>query len=994
MRLSTTFLLVLAVSAILTSMAAWGITFGTSYDKVSSMALEFTTLAKVYLGEFGTFVSDVLGSNAQLVESILALQRLSGFNRTEETKAEMTRTIGVLVNYTTDATDQTQVQMMAVVNTFASLVSSVVADFKGVASAYASQVRTGLVTMASDTIVSNTNRVVSLLKRMQRLVDLRLLNISRAPTDPVQEQDCALLSLLCDGTQEYGPEYGAGFSLATATGRIYRCGSYEGATLSVISTNGIQYNEYYWTWLPSAATDPAAALPSILQRCLNETPTVRLVGQNCPQPQGCNCGSDPRCAPWYQPHRNSSAYHFSTDVLYDQYGTAGLHMSMSMVDSSTKPSPLLGVVDLVSPLAVIDLYLGMLSGFSPDLYLAALLNDTALTMLGSTARPCGANETAPGDQSLPLRSSLRACDPSLRAVAQLLASNPSVTAAFSLEAHGRVLDVLPVYTPASWYFFVAGANKSVINQAVDASDARAAAQLAAVRQGLVEAVVASGAASRAYMTAVGAQNLRATQAMQDSFLTQIQALENSSRAALTLSQQQSSANVQRMTHAQASAVEAQRTYYLDSMATTSGWTIAVVFAMLIVVLLASAWGTFRVTQDLTHIIGQMEDVAEMKVENLVVPQNSRVAEVARIQAAFQVLVNRLVEYKSYIPAGVFEKAGTDPQPEASYEGGPIAESASEYDLSSTSSPRREVSQTSFEDSKVAYCRRTMRKSVHVGGSSMQRSASIASVGVSPGRRALQRNVAVLSVNVAGFLDVLRSASDGLSKGIISEYITYIHATVSQHRGNVDCILGDQAFVTFNAHLPCSDPAGAAAAAALELQKQVVSRMGDRLKFHMGASFGLVFASSAGYAKFKYMVTVGSPMKMAALLSRLPHLANGAILSDAALEERLKYSYSLRPVELAHLPNLATLAKCALNKSQRIFALLSSKQLREDEWIYQVGQAASSDWNQTFEQLVATLCPEERQSLLGTYLAGCPHDEIALRLRDRLPLWLPGLGIPL
>lgn len=37
-----------------------------------------------------------LGSNAQLVESILALQRQSGFNRTEETKAEMTRTIGVL----------------------------------------------------------------------------------------------------------------------------------------------------------------------------------------------------------------------------------------------------------------------------------------------------------------------------------------------------------------------------------------------------------------------------------------------------------------------------------------------------------------------------------------------------------------------------------------------------------------------------------------------------------------------------------------------------------------------------------------------------------------------------------------------------------------------------------------------------------------------------------------------------------------------------------
>lgn len=36
----------------------------------------------------------------------------------------------------------------------------------------------------------------------------------------------------------------------------------------------------------------------------------------------------------------------------------------------------------------------------------------------------------------------------------------------------------------------------------------------------------------------------------------------------------------------------------------------------------------------------------------------------------------------------------------------------------------------------------------------------------------------------------------------------------QARGNIDCIVGDQTFVTFNAHIPCGDIAMAAVNAAL------------------------------------------------------------------------------------------------------------------------------------------------------------------------------------
>eukprot|EP00667_Euglena_gracilis_P034331 EG_transcript_59156 len=104
MRLSFIFLTVLAASVLMTALAAWGITYGTSYSRVTTMASEFTLLSFGVLDEFGTFVADVIRGNSELVNTILAQQRASGTARMQQTKADMISTIGTLVNYTTNAT--------------------------------------------------------------------------------------------------------------------------------------------------------------------------------------------------------------------------------------------------------------------------------------------------------------------------------------------------------------------------------------------------------------------------------------------------------------------------------------------------------------------------------------------------------------------------------------------------------------------------------------------------------------------------------------------------------------------------------------------------------------------------------------------------------------------------------------------------------------------------------------------------------------------------
>eukprot|EP00667_Euglena_gracilis_P022797 EG_transcript_25518 len=245
----------------------------------------------------------------------------------------------------------------------------------------------------------------------------------------------------------------------------------------------------------------------------------------------------------------------------------------------------------------------------------------------------------------------------------------------------------------------------------------------------------------------------------------------------------------------------------------------------------------------------------MKVENLEVPQHSSVREVARIQTAFQVLVLRLAEYKSYIPAGLFEQEEegqptTGQQAEA---GGANADSDAEDSAAGPSHRLSAASHNQHRPSATASSGSAPRSAVLV--SVRKFSTMSTSTHRTGGRRPAQsarKNVVVLAVNVMGFMDVLCSAAEGNIRNIFNDYLSLVHEATSQHRGNVDCVLGDQVFVTFNAHIPCSDSAGSAVAAALEVRQKLLHKLGDKLKFQVGASFGPVFAGSVGYTKFKSM----------------------------------------------------------------------------------------------------------------------------------------------
>eukprot|EP00668_Euglena_longa_P023923 GGOE01029869.1.p1 GENE.GGOE01029869.1~~GGOE01029869.1.p1 ORF type:complete len:912 (-),score=267.54 GGOE01029869.1:569-3052(-) len=823
---------------------------------------------------------------------------------------------------------------------------------------------------ATNTFSGNAMLRASTLMRFQVYQDLGILNFSVTPWDPIGPDDCMFLGTVCAALLD---EDRLGMTLTS--GRYYICTPL-GASISVLSKNGSFYNEDLVTWLSYNATVPASARKPIKQRCMSELPdVVQRVGQNCPQSQNCQCGNDQRCNAWYSVHVNDTSPSLYTGESVQML----VPMSFSLVNTSSPTPSLLAVVSDIIASPMMEAYLSTL-GASPSTVVAIVFNNSKLIVAGYLGRKCAANETAPGDPSLPPVSVLRSCDPGLRWAGQWLAENRfTINAWVSMEHAEAVWDIFPITFNN---FFIVGTLLSEINAAVDATNAQATSKLNAVRAEQLSQVAASGAATRAYVTTLGAQNIATTQAMEASFVAQLKGLENASRAVLASSQQSSTAHVQKLTEEQTVQINGIQSKNLHMMSITTGWTIAVVVTILLVVLYFSAWGTINVTRTLTGIIDLMEDVAEMKVENLEVPQNSGVREVARIQAVFQVLIRRLAEYKSYIPAGLFEHG--EPDAAGNESGLDGRADGLRGSISDRSSQLPEVSQKEHKPPPI----------VAQDDGAIRKVGALGKAGRTSGP--VMKDVAVLSVNVMGFIDVLKNANEGTSKGIFNDYVALVHTAASHGRGNIDCILGDQIFVTFNAHIPCSDPAGSAVAVAFEVRRQLLLKVGSTLKFQMGASFGRVFASSVGYTKFKSMVTVGCPVKVASMLSHMPQFENGTILVNARLEERVKFTYTLCPVELAHTAHVKSFTD-AVSKSQVIFAVLSEKHLQEDEWLYQINaneDGETINWASTFSKLVAACSMQEGRSLLERYLVDHPDDGLALRLRDRLPLWVPGLGIPL
>eukprot|EP00667_Euglena_gracilis_P016658 EG_transcript_17465 len=356
----------------------------------------------------------------------------------------------------------------------------------------------------------------------------------------------------------------------------------DGASITVRNTDGTLFNDTLVYW------PPAYGSGTMLERCLSETPVVQDLALNCPTSiPRCYCGADARCQWWYQLLSNATDNYFTTEVLPDSYGDSTLTTFMPLLDFTATPAAFLGALELPIPMYSVQNQITNAVGYLNNNFYSVLLNDTGLSNLASVFQTCSPGDVQPGDPSLPAWSSLRSCDPGLRAVAEWVAGSRSVAQPGPLQFGDLVWDVTPVQLVTFAGFFIVASNITVLNAPIDASSARSTASLSDVRTELLHEVQANGAATRAYMTSAGSRSMTVIQAMQDHGLAEIQALENASLRdseiqALTMAsfQQSSISRGLQLTSQQTQQIEALKTNQLDAMSITAGWTIGVVFGIL------------------------------------------------------------------------------------------------------------------------------------------------------------------------------------------------------------------------------------------------------------------------------------------------------------------------------------------------------------------------------------------------------------------------------
>ena len=159
------------------------------------------------------------------------------------------------------------------------------------------------------------------------------------------------------------------------------------------------------------------------------------------------------------------------------------------------------------------------------------------------------------------------------------------------------------------------------------------------------------------------------------------------------------------------------------------------------------------------------------------------------------------------------------------------------------------------------------------------------------------------VNVLGFEGHLSRCDDELALAF-SHYVATVHSIVVRDNGTLDTLLGDQLWVTFNAHAACPDMAYTAATVACRLQDALPQAL-SKFRFTIGLATGHAYVGKVGYARFRNIQCLGGVMKLAGLLAHLRSSEPCAIITEAHMEGRLKFHFKMSPVDLVQLPTLGT-----------------------------------------------------------------------------------------
>ena len=226
-----------------------------------------------------------------------------------------------------------------------------------------------------------------------------------------------------------------------------------------------------------------------------------------------------------------------------------------------------------------------------------------------------------------------------------------------VELEGAVWNVFRFAVHNDVTFFVAvGADAAEVYGAVDRQKAEA---LATLQEEVDAGALRIGNASQdANAQVLRAQALVAAEfaAVYGRILNESHVLHANSHAAAQSAGARAQSALDGITDENARRVRDVEREGRAGLRTNAVWTNGLAGAVLLAVVLIGTYATYVITRALHAILRRVEALADMRVETL---QGDRsgdwVSEIRRIQSAFAMVARHLQQYKSYLPAALFQR---------------------------------------------------------------------------------------------------------------------------------------------------------------------------------------------------------------------------------------------------------------------------------------------------------------------------------------------------
>eukprot|EP00668_Euglena_longa_P003661 GGOE01004296.1.p1 GENE.GGOE01004296.1~~GGOE01004296.1.p1 ORF type:complete len:1026 (+),score=257.57 GGOE01004296.1:165-3080(+) len=924
------------------------------------------------MDDFGGLIRSLMNDSLEVVKGILDAELIANKEHINTTKEQISATSLDLIEFTQNESEASQSDLEDLVSSFSPFIQSRIEKLIFLAISYASQIRLEAASQVQSSFNGHVQERILAMKRTAYLFEAGLMDFHHAPDRNITAKDCSLLAMICEASDELNTEGAIYTGLATES--IFSCSVKESAQLVLSTSNATHLTQGVFIWAAYTSDVPEAQRKSWWERCMTETPPYITFGV-CPLPQDCNCGYRPTCQSWYQIHVNASGMPAPrmTDMNINEFTHMPLvSLTYPVYNSSLQPRQLLAVAGAEFYFQRIRSFLDGLSG-AKLMYTAVVLNDTTLTTMAySTGTPENYSNTNfslltnPHEPFRTIGTWLKK-----RRISLVNRTQAVLTSIY--------WDIFPSQLDSTSYFVLVGMTLRVVFGTILESEAAVLQDIQTLKWAHMAKLNASEIRTRNHLMATRIANLEQLEEMKVAMEEEIMKFRNTSETALGASEGEGRVLLEQLLAAQRQAVHDMLVLHLSVLTFTIGWSVAVVIAMFLTTLVAGVYGTLSITKGLQFIIRLMEDVAQMRVEALAVPKNSKVTEVQRIQFALDKLVGRLALYKGFLPAGLFPDRpplestaagpqGRPPDPTTSRKASQRGSAFSNIFPTKQETPIESMESIGLEQSMLSNTQTRITK----------------------------RNVVAMVLNIVSFQDVLYgpAMSEGPMEVLLNQYLSLVHKVVAEARGNIDVTVGDQLLVTFNAHMCCSDAPSVAARTALELQTLLANKMRERLQLQIGLAEGWTYIGCAGCDAFKALVALGSPLKVASMLSHLSTASETAVLADPAMEERLRYTYRLRPVALVCLPYLGK-SLPTLARNVPIYLLEGAKDLQPNEWMYEISPGVSlDDWAGVFQRLRTANSPAQASELLEGYLSHHPADVHAQLMKSHMGLWRPKAGVPL